>query len=189
MKHYIRTLIVLGIVVLVGLAIWRGMSRPPVASGPEVSLAPSGTPATIVTPLTIAYDPAPKDWKSYSSASMNFSISYPSDWTSGICGPQCVGWTPPGTASNQFVVGIIESTGTLEDLEKKAEPYLVKKEDIKIGALTWLKLTLRQPQTGSVVTSHFIVKGDRLYEFGTAQSDPAIITAYGRMIASFKFLK
>lgn len=189
MKNYIRILIVAGIVVVAGLAVWMGTKRSSVATVPSASVVPSGTPAALVTPLDIAYDTAPKDWKTYSSASMNFSIAYPADWRVGVCGPQCVGWAPPTVASTQYVLGIIESTGTIDDLLKKAEPYLVKKEDIKAGGLSWIKLTLRQPQTGAVVTSHFIVKGDRLYEFGTATTAPDVITAYGRMIASFKFLK
>jgi hypothetical protein len=188
MKNYIRILIVVVIVVVGGFAIYKGTSRSPV-NAPTLSSLPSGTPAALVTPVAIAYNPAPKDWLKYSSASMNFAVSYPKDWHVGACGLDCVGWAPPTLASTQFALGIIESSGSLDDLLKKAEPYLVKKEDVKVGNLDWIKLTLRQPQTGEAVTSHFIASGTKIYEFGTATSDPAIISVYGSMIASFKFLK
>ena len=189
MKSYTRILIIAGIVVLAALAVWRGVSRPQVASILGATDSPSVSPLASISPLTIAYDTAPKNWISYSSASMGFSIAYPPDWRVGVCGPQCVGWAPSTTASGQFALGLIKSTGTTEELLTKAEPYLIAKEDIKIGGLSWLKLTLRQPQTGTAITSHFVVRGAQLYEFGTASSEPDIISAYGRMIASFKFLK
>ena len=120
---------------------------------------------------------------------MGFSVAYAPGWRVQGCGADCVAWAPPTTASSQFILGIIKSTGTIADLLIKAQPYLIAREDIKIGALSWLKLTLRQPQTGTAVTSHFIAHGAQLFEFGTASSEPAIIAAYGRMIASFRFLK
>lgn len=189
MKSYIRILIVAGIVVLAALAVWRGVSRPQIASAPGASDSPSVSPVASASPLALVYDPAPKGWATYSSKSMGFSVAYPPDWRVGACGSQCVGWSPPTVASKQFALGIIESTGTIEDLLKKAEPYLLAKENIKVGGLSWIKLTLRQPQTGATVTSHFVSRGAQLFEFGTATSDSEIIAAYGRMIASFKFLK
>lgn len=120
---------------------------------------------------------------------MGFSVAYPTDWRVGVCGPQCVGWSPSTIASGQFILGIIKSDNTIEGLLEKAAPYLIAKEDIKAGGLSWLKLTLRQPQTGAMVTSHFVVRGAQLFEFGTATSEADIAAVYGRMIASFKFLK
>jgi len=137
----------------------------------------------------MAYATAPKDWKTYSSASFGFSVAYPSDWSVGPCGSECVGWAPPTGASNQFAIGIIKSSNTIDDLLTKAEPYLIAKEEVKLGTLSWLKLTLRQPQTGSLVTSHFVARGKDMYEFGTAATEADIVAIYGRMIASFRFLK
>lgn len=189
MKTYTRYLIIAGIIVLAGLAVWRGVSRPPVASLSDTIATSSLSPIASASPLVISYDDAPKGWKTYSSVSMGFSVSYPSDWSAGVCGAQCVGWAPPTVASNQYMLGIIQSTGSIETLLKNVEQYLVAKEEIPIGKMTWLKLTLRQPQTGALITSHFITRGTELYEFGTASTDTDVIAAYGRMIASFEFLK
>lgn len=142
-----------------------------------------------VSPLVMTYGATPKDWKTFSSTSMGFSVSYPPDWREGVCGTQCVGFSPSSTASDQFVLGILESTDTTENLLAKAQQYLVGKETVKLGTLSWLKLTLQQPQTGVAVTSHFIAHGPQLFEFGTATSDKDVISVYGKMIASFKFLK
>ena len=189
MKSYIRILIIAGIVVLATLAVWKGVSRPQVAAVPGTSESPSISPQASTSPLVLVYDPAPKDWATYSSKSMGFSVAYPTDWRVGVCGPQCVGWSPSTIASGQFILGIIKSDNTIEGLLEKAAPYLIAKEDIKAGGLSWLKLTLRQPQTGAMVTSHFVVRGAQLFEFGTATSEADIAAVYGRMIASFKFLK
>jgi hypothetical protein len=189
MKSYIRILIGVGIVALVGVAVWFGTHRLQIASVPSSSESPSVSPVASASPLVLSYTAAPKDWPVFSSKSLGFSVAYPGDWHTGACGADCEGWAPASLASGQFVLGIIKSTGTLDDVLTKAQPYLVAKEDIKIGALTWLKLTLRQPDTNAIFTSHFIVHGTVLYEFGTASPEPAIVATYGSMIASFKFLK
>lgn len=190
MKSYTRILIIAGIVVLAALAVWKGVGRPKVASGPSATNSSSPSPLTSITPVAIAYDGAPKEWKTYrASASMGFTVSYPPDWRAGICGPQCVGWAPETTASGQFVLGVFASNGTLDDILTKAQPFLIAKEDIKTGGLSWLKLTLRQPQTNVGVTTHFIAHGTQVYEFGIATADPDILVTYGRMIGSFKFTK
>ena len=190
MKSYIRIPIVVGIVAVAAIAVWRGVSRPQVAVAPTPSESASVSPVASASPLVIAYTAAPKDWPIYSSKSLGFSVAYPKDWVAGTCGPDCVGWTPPTLASGQFVLGVIKTAGTtLDDVLTKAQPYLIAREDITAGTLTWLKLTLRQPDSGAMFTSHFIINGTSLYEFGTASTEPDVIAAYGRMIASFKFLK
>src|SRR5512143_3751151 len=107
MKNIIRILVIAGIIVVAGLAVWVGTKRAPVATISNTVASPSTTPLPSVTPLAIAYDAAPKDWKAYSSASMNFSVAYPKDWHVGVCGPDCVGWAPPTAASTQYALGII----------------------------------------------------------------------------------
>lgn len=189
MKTFTRILIIAGIVVLAGFAVWRMVNRTQVATAPGATESPSLSPTASISPVTIVYDAPGKDWKTYSSTSMGFSVSYPPDWKVGVCGPQCVGLSPLATASTQFVLGILESTGTMEDLLGKAQPYLVAKQTVTAGANTWQKLTLRQPDTGTGVTSHFIAHGAQLFEFGTATSDSAVLSVYGKAIASFKFLK
>jgi hypothetical protein len=190
MKSYIRILIVVVGIVLVGLVLWKVLPRSS-STNLAASPTPSGSivPLASVSPLVIAYDAAPSDWKTYSSASMGFSVSYPSDWRFGSCGIQCVAWAPTSAAEGQFALGIIKSTGTLADLLTKAQPYLANKQTVTAGSNSWLKLTLQQPTTGEIVTSHFIAHGTNLFEFGIATSDASTIAVYGKMLSSFKFLK
>jgi len=193
MKTYIRILIAVGIVVIVAGGAWywytqRGVE--PVATDGLPTDSPLDiAPLASVSPIVLAYDAAPTGWKTYASASAGYSVSYPSDWQVGPCAPGCTGWAPPTAASGQYVLGIIESTGTIEELLASAEPYMAAKEEIKAGANTWLKLTLQQPMTGAVVTSHFISHGGRVFEFGTATSDADILKVYGSMIRSLVFTK
>ncbi len=188
MKSITRILIIAGIVILAALAVWRGVNRPQVATVSPIESA-STSPVASASPLVIVYDAAPAGWKTYSSASSDFTVSYPSDWNSGTCGQGCTGWSPAGAAAGQFALGIVESAGVLDDLLKTAAPYIVAREDIKAGANTWTKLALQQPQTGNVVTSHFIEHSGKIYEFGTASNDAASLAVYGSMIRSFTFLK
>jgi len=189
MKSYIRILLIVGVVVLVALAVWKGTSKsgtePYVTVSPSESLAPLAS----VSPIVVSYDVAPADWKSYASVSAGYQVSYPSDWTVGPCAPGCTGWAPPTAASGQFALGIIQSAGTIDELLASAEPYLAAKEEVNAGANTWLKLTLRQPMTGDVITSHFIAHNGQLFEFGTAAADADILKVYGQMIRSFVFTK
>jgi hypothetical protein len=186
MKNYIRISLIVGVVVLAAVAVWWFTKTDTPA---EVANLSGQVPLASVTPVAIAYDTPPADWKTYSSASAGYSVSYPADWTFGPCAPGCMGWAPPTSPSGQFVMGIIETEGTIEALLTSAEPYLAAKEEIKAGDNTWTKLTLQQPMTGDVVTSHFIEKDGILYEFGTATDDTALLVIYGTMIRSFTFMK
>lgn len=190
MKSYIRILIIVVGIVVVGLALWKVLPRS-ASTNVAASPTPSGSivPLASVSPVVIAYDAAPSDWKTYSSASMGFSVMYPADWHFGSCGEQCVAWAPATATDGQFALGIIKSTGTLADLITKAQPYLAAKQTITAGANTWTKLTLQQPTTGDVVTSHFIAHGANLFEFGIAASTADVVAIYGKMLSSFKFLK
>jgi hypothetical protein len=188
-----RTLIIVGVaVVIVVGAAWFWFSR---NTGPTLSdslhTTKSIAPLASVSPLVIQYTTPPADWKTYASASLNFSVSYPPDWKEQACGTGCVGWEPASAQQGQPVLGVIKSTNTLATVLTEAKPYLVKQETIKIGALSWTKLTLQHPTTGDIVTSHFIQRGSSLYEFGTGASDKEadILKVYGEMLASFKFLK
>jgi len=189
MKSYTRILLIIGVVVLVALAVWKGTSKS--GTEPYVTVSPSESfaPLASVSPIAIAYDAAPADWKSYASASAGYKVSYPADWSVGPCAPGCTGWAPPTAASGQFALGIIQSAGTIAELLTSAEPYLAAKEEVKAGANTWTKLTLRQPMTGDVITSHFIEHNGQLFEFGTAAADADILKVYGSMIRSFVFTK
>ena len=170
MKHYARILLIAGIIIAVAAAAWYlGHNQKASDQVPADEMAGSSVaPLASVTPLALSYDAAPDDWTTYASA--GFSVKYPADWTVGPCAPGCTGWAP--TASAQFVFGIIESDGKLDEILTSAQPYLAAKEDVTAGANTWTKLTLQQPTTGDVVTSHFIEHGGKLYEFGTATNDP-----------------
>jgi hypothetical protein len=71
----------------------------------------------------------------------------------------------------------------------KAKPYLAAKQTVAVGPNTWTKLTLQQPTTGEVVTSHFIARGANLFEFGIAAANADAVAVYGKMLNSFRFLK
>jgi len=189
MKSYIRILLIVGVVVLVALAIWKGTGTP--SDAPYVTVTPPEdfVPLASVSPIVLAYDAAPANWKTYASASAGFKVAYPADWTVGPCAPGCTGWAPPTAASGQFALGVIQSEGTMAELLASAEPYLAAKEEITAGANTWTKLTLRQPMTGDIITSHFIEHGGKLFEFGTAAAEEEILKVYGTMIRSFIFTK
>lgn len=192
MKSYTRILLIIGVVVLVALAVWKGTSKSvsdQTAQIGDETATESLAPLASVSPIAIAYDAAPADWKSYASASAGYKVSYPADWSVGPCAPGCTGWAPPTAASGQFALGIIQSAGTIAELLTSAEPYLAAKEEVKAGANTWTKLTLRQPMTGDVITSHFIEHNGQLFEFGTAAADADILKIYGSMIRSFVFTK
>ena len=191
MKPYIRIHIIVGIIVIAALAVWKGVSHPGTAtvSPTPLSAATSVAPLASVSPLVLSYDEPGADWKKYATASADFTVSYPSDWTIGSCGTGCTGWAPATAGQGQFAVGVIESAGTLSDIVSKAQPFLVRQEQVKEGANTWTKLTLQQPTTGDIVTSHFIQHGKNIVEFGTATSDADILKVYGSMIRSFTFTK
>lgn len=185
MKYTIRILIGVGIIALVGIAIWKGTSKPSVLQQATEFPTPTLAPLASVSPVVIAYDQAPADWKTYATAS--YSVRYPADWIAGSCGaPGCTGWAPL-TASSQFVFGIIEYTESLDNFLASASPYIAAREEVTAGTNTWLKLTLQQPLNGLVITSHFIARGAKLYEFGTATADPALLEIYGKMIGSVIF--
>lgn len=189
MKNYIRILLVVGVIALAAVAVWKGTSKPSPAEQATDFPTPSIAPLASVSPIVIAYDAAPAGWKTYASTSVPFTVQYPADWVTGPCAPGCTGWAPPTTASGQFILGIIESEGTIAELLTSAEPYLAAKEEIKAGANTWTKLTLQQPMTGDVITSHFIEHNGMLYEFGTAASASDVLGVYGSMIRSLVFTK
>ncbi len=191
MKSYTRILAVIGVVLVVAAGVWYWKFRDTTTVVIDATPSPSGSlvPLASVTPLPVAYDAAGADWKTYASASAGFKVSYPATWTVGECGPGCVGWVPPTGQPNQFAFGIIQSTSTIADVLKNAEPFLADRAEIKAGANTWVKLTLQQPTTGEVVTSHFIEHGGKLFEFGTATSDASVLAVYGSMIRSLVFTK
>ena len=186
---YIRIGIAVVVIALIGGGIWWfTRSKAPVVSD-ALHATESIAPLASVSPLAITYSTPPSDWKTYSSASMDFLVAYPSDWTYASCGTGCVGWAPPTATNGQLALGIVKSTTKLATVIEQAKPYLAKNEQVKIGAYTWTKLTLQHPTTGDIVTSYFIAHGSSLYEFGTATSDTSILAVYGQMLASFKFLK
>jgi hypothetical protein len=187
---FIRIGIAVVVIVLVAGGVWlfTHKNNTPVLSD-ALHATSSIAPLASVSPFAIAYTTPPSDWKTYSSASMDFSVAYPSDWTFSDCGPQCVGWAPSTATNGQLALGIVKSTTKLAAVLEQAKPYIAKNEQVKIGANTWTKLTLQHPTTGDVVTSYFITHGASLYEFGTATADASILAVYGQMIDSFKFLK
>lgn len=187
MKPTNRIIIVVIAILLSVASIWYAQRRDAKQElgTPAVSLQPLAS----VSPLVVAYEPAASDWKVYASASAGFKVSYPANWTPGVCGAGCVAWAPAGSSATSFAVGIVRSNGTLADVLKQAEPFLVAKEEITAGANKWTKLTLQQPTTGDIITSHFIVHGGKLFEFGTATSDKKILDVYGAMIRSFVFTR
>lgn len=131
----------------------------------------------------------PTDWLTYSSASLGFSISYPSDWKYENCGPQCVGWEPKSAAAGELALGIIRSPGTIDKVLTSAKQYLVSQKTLNTGTVSWLTLTLKHPTTGDIITSNFVAQGANLYEFGTAATQQDIVDIYNTMLYSFKFLK
>ncbi len=189
MKHsIIRIAIIVGIIALVGAGVWwftRG--------APEISDIPSAdesiTPLASVSSPAIAYGSVPDGWKTYASPSFGFSVEYPSNWIVGSCGAQCIGWAPSSATDGQLAVGISKSTTTLDDVLTDAKAFLAAQETVKLGSVTWLKLTLQHPVTGAVITSYFTARGSSVYEFGTATDDTDILNVYGTMLSSFKFLK
>ena len=189
MKSYSRILLIVGVIVVAALGIWKLTGTPAAPEQTGDIPTPSIVPLASVSPLVMAYDAAPADWKAYATASFPFTVSYPADWTVGPCAPGCLGWTPPTGASNSFALGIIEQQNTMEELLASAEPYMAAKEEVTVGANTWLKLTLQHPMSGDVITSHFIAHNGKLYEFGTASQEPDIIAVYGSMIRSLVFTK
>ncbi len=188
-QTYIRISIAAVIVLAVAGGVWYWYSQRAPSLDDAGTAAISIAPLASVSPLAVAYDAVPAGWKTYASASAGFKVSYPADWTPGACGTGCVGWAPVGAEAGKFEVGIVRSTGTLEEILKSAEPFMAGKEEIKAGANTWLKLTLQHPATGDIITSHFIAHNGKLFEFGTASSDAKVLESYGKMIASFVFTK
>lgn len=186
MKINTRIALALILVVIVGGAIWFVTQRTNLFA--TATPTPSTDPAT-ATPVVIAYDPAPSDWAVYASTSLGYSVSYPKDWRMNSCGTGCVGWSTAAMKEGEFALGIIQTTGTLDTLLKDAEQYISAKESLDIDGNTWTKLTLKEPTAGTLITTHFIQQGEKLYEFGSSMIDADILSTYGRMISSFKFLK
>lgn len=185
-KTLVRAAIVLGVVILVALAAWRGskISKSGGMAGPSKD---SGATASS-SPVTIAYDAADADWAVYSSASLNLKVSYPKDWKHGSCGATCIAFGR-NAKDGQFVTGISVTANTLVDIASKAAPYIIARQEAKVGDITWTKLTLKQPTTGDLFTSHFTEHKGKLYEFGIGSTDAANISVYGKMLSSFSFLK
>gem|GEM_PF-3723830 len=188
MKSYLRILIVVGVVLIAAGGVWywqKSKTASEQLGTPAVSLVPLAS----VSPLAVSYDLVPADWKTYASPSAGFKVAYPSDWTPSPCGTGCIAWTPAGAPGTQPALGIVRSNNTIEELLKSAEPFLAGKEEITVGANAWLKLTLQQPTTGDIYTSHFIMRNGKLFEFGMATSDKDVVAVYGKMINSFVFTK
>ncbi len=187
MKINTRIALALILIIVAGGAIWFVTQRADLLANtsPEASETPSASP----TPVVIAYDDAPSDWPVYSSASLGYSVSYPKDWKMSSCGPGCVGWSTAEMKAGEFALGIIQTTGTLDTLLKDAEQYISAKEQLDINGNAWIRLTLKEPTAGTLITTHFIQQGEKLYEFGSSMLDANILSTYGQMIRSFKFLK
>ena len=188
MKSYLRIGIIIGIVVIAAAGVWywqKSKTASEQLGTPAVSLVPLAS----VSPLAVSYDLVPADWKTYASPSAGFKVAYPADWTPSACGAGCVAWAPAGAPATQFALGIVRSDSTIEELLKSAAPFLAGKEEITVGANKWLKLTLQQPTTGDVYTSHFIMHNGKLFEFGMATTDKDVLAVYGKMIKSFVFTK
>ena len=187
-----RILIRIGLgVVIVGLivaAAWRGgyLKFPQKAStspGATASVSPGQE-----TPPPLSYEKAPSDWPVYASASMGIKVSYPKDWVVSSCGPSCVAWALASSSENLFS-GITVTQGLMADTIAQAKPYVVASSSVTLNGITWTRMSLRHPVTGSIFTSHFTQHGKQLVEFGTSSTDTLKVREYGQMLNSFTFTK
>lgn len=187
MDGRLLTRIALGaaVVGLFALALWRGTTS---SVTPATTPEPVADTASLSLPGPLTYAPAAAGWQSFSSASLGFSVRYPKDWTSAYCGPDCIAFALASDAE-QLIMGISVGDGVLADLVAQAAPYIVASESARVGATDWLRLTLQQPQTGDIFTSHFTERAGRLFEVGINSTDPALLELYASVIRSLTFTK
>jgi len=181
----IRITLSIAVVGLFALALWRGITPSDI---PQRTAAPAAETASVSLPGPLTYAPAAANWQSFSSASLGFSVRYPKDWTSAYCGTDCIAFALASDAE-QLVMGISVGNGALADLVAQAAPYIVASESARVGATDWLRLTLQQPQTGDIFTSHFTERAGRLFEVGINSTDPALLNLYASVIRSLIFTK
>lgn len=181
----VRIALSIAVVGLFALALWRGVTPSVV---PSASPSPVADTASASLPGPLAYAPAGAEWQSYSSSSLGFTVRYPRDWTTASCGSGCVAFALASDAE-QLVMGISAGPGTLTDLLAMAAPYIIASESARVGTTDWLRLTLQQPQTGEIFTSHYVEHAGKLFEVGINKTDPALLNVYGSIIRSLTFTK
>ncbi len=183
-KLFVRIVIAVVIVGALGFALYRQFHSNPydLNSGTLVTLDPSATPV----PLT--YGTPDADWVQYASASLGFKLRIPKDWVASSCGAKCVGWAM-SSDPQKLVTGVIIMPGKLQDILTESAPYAVASSSVKINSITWEKVTLQQPATGDLFTTHLTQRGSNVYEFGITAQEPALLDVYGKMLTSFTFTR
>ncbi len=180
-KTTLRIVIGVALVVIVGLVGWYGFRNK--GSNP----ADEPTPEAAVTVPPLSYDMPPADWAKY--ASMGFEVSYPKDWKTGSCGPTCVTFASPDSPDVPAIGINVTASASLNEVLTTAAPYVQASASVDFNDVKWIKLELKEPQTGSVFVSHFAARGKELIELGLAAITDANAKIYAQMVRSFKLTK
>lgn len=187
-----RIFLIAGAIALVVLVIWKAPKNTRTSeeqgAGSPLPTTSSASTTPGVTPPTITYGAPGADWQKFSSASLGFSVTYPKNWKLQACGAGCIAWAQ-ASAPTELIAGISTSRGALSDILTKAAPYVIASGSVTFNKIQWTRLTLQEPQTGSVFTSHYAVSGPNVIEFGINTTDTTLLGLYGKMVQSFTFLK
>ena len=186
----VRIAIVIGVIALfavLALVLRRGGNPSDAQPTPTTSDEPAPT-ASVSLPGPLSYAAPAADWQSFSSTSLGFSVRYPKDWVSASCGDGCIAFAL-ASESDALITGVSVSPGTLADLVDQAAPYALASESVTLNGITWLRLTLQQPQTGNIFTSHFAERDGEVYEVGINTTEQSLLDRYASILRSFSFLK
>lgn len=145
------------------------------------------------TPTPVVQTPTQKNnetasWQTYTDQTGEFVLKYPSDWTSGICGQDCVMFGPVNK-QDYTPVSVVIRLASLDIAKKErlesANKFL-SEERINIGNYQWTKLSFQYSATSDELHEYLIEHGGKTYIFKDISDAESISVP---ILSSFEFTK
>jgi hypothetical protein len=200
------------IVAMVGIIFYKqgktqvkqNIATVPIATTQKYNLSISHVTSTLsVSPTqkVFALLYPPNSWKTYSNASLHYSLKSPSDWKNTIIqnGGDLYLTSPDygiatGAAINFFVTHTDQTSVDAEfQEENKSEPDLIPPHnDLLINGIQAIQYDTGPAQKALPIHNTVLVTGGYAYHFATAldqKNENSVLSIYNQILSSFTFIK
>ncbi len=159
---------------------------------PTTTPAPSPTAAPLPLPTVSPVAASRPDGNQYADETFGYSLWYPKDWRTEICGDGCQSFGPKDQPEETgvevtVIAAPLATAKTRLPIFTNAYNRQKSEEPVTIGSTIWTKLIIEQQASGLIFTKHLIERGGKTFMFSLGGESPTTTAIYLQMLESFAF--